>query len=108
MFPRLIIGVWIFVWLGQVPTCPEKPEFYLLDPVTGAHEKVEAEMRPFFDAGKHDLQATGKSNEFWAALHSSVVDPKLSTTTIGRFDTYNSRFTPVLNFPDMHFESSSF
>ncbi len=87
---------------------PEKPEFYLLDPVTGAHEKVEGEMRPFFDAGKHDLQLTGKPNEFWAAIHSSVVDLKLRTTTIGRFDTYNFRFTPVLNFPDMHFESSSF
>ncbi|HYR22835.1 MAG TPA: hypothetical protein VEP30_07935 [Chthoniobacterales bacterium] len=87
---------------------PEKPEFYLLDPVTGAHEKVEGEMRPFFDAGRHELQPTGKPNEFWAALHSSVVDPKLTTTAIGRFDSYNFRFTPVLEFPDMHFESASF
>jgi len=87
---------------------PEKPEFYLLDPVTGATQKIEGEMRPFFDARRNELQPTGKPNEFWAALHSSVVDPKLQTTTIGRFDAYNFRFTPVLKFPDMHFDSSNF
>ncbi len=88
-------------------TGPEKAEFHLLDPATGAHEKVEGEMRPFFDAGSHELQPTGKPNEFWAALHSSIVDPKLHTTTIGRFDSYNFRFSPVLSFPDIEFDSAS-
>lgn len=86
---------------------PEEPEFYLLDPVTGGHEKVDGEMRPFFDAGKHELQPTGNPNEFWTVIHSSVVDPKLHTTTIGKFDSYNFRFTPLLDFPDIEFESSS-
>ena len=86
---------------------PEKPEFYLLDAITGATEKVEGEMRPFFDARKRELQPTGKPNESWAALHRSIVDPKLRTTTIGRFDSHNFRFTPVLTFPDVEFDSSS-
>lgn len=86
---------------------PEKPEFHLLDPVTGTHEKVEGEMRPFFDAGKHKLQPTARPNEFWAALHSSVVDPKLHSTSIGRFDSYNFRFMPMLSFRDVEFASDS-
>ncbi len=87
---------------------PDRPEFYLLDPATGEQEKVRGELRPFFDAGNQQLQATEKPNEFWAAVHSSLVDPYLSTTKIGRFDSYNFAFTPVIEFPDMHFESSDF
>ena len=87
---------------------PENPEFHLVDPTTGTNEKIEGEMRPFFDAGQHELQPTGNPNEFWAALHSSVVDPYLRTTTVGRFDSYNFKFSRVLEFPDMHFVSSSF
>jgi hypothetical protein len=86
---------------------PQSPEFHLLDPVTGATERVEGEMRPLFDAAKHDLQPTGKPNEVWAALHSSVVDPNLRTTTVGRFDTYNFRFSPIAKFTDVHFASSN-
>ena len=87
---------------------PEKPEFYLLNPITGATEKVEGEMRPFFDARRRELQPTGKPNEFWAALHRSIIDPKLCMTTLGRFDSHNFRFTPMLTFPDVEFDSSSF
>jgi len=87
---------------------PEKPEFYLLEPITGATEKLEGEMRPFFDARRRELRPTGKPNEFWAALHRSIIDPKLRMTTIGRFDTDNFRFTPALAFPDVEFDSSSF
>ena len=87
---------------------PDKPEFYLLDPTTGATEKVEGEMRPFFDARRHELQPTGKPNELWAALHSSIVDPLLHTTRVGRFDSYNFRFTPMLTFPEVEFDSSNF
>lgn len=87
---------------------PEKPEFYLLHPETGATQKVEGEMRPFFDARRSELQPTGKPKEYWAALHRSIIDPKLRATTIGRFDSDNFRFTPVLTFPDVEFDSSSF
>jgi hypothetical protein len=87
---------------------PEKPEFYLLDPITAATEKVEGEMRPFFDTRKRKLQPTETPNEFWAALHRSIIDPKLCATTLGRFDSHNFRFTPVLTFPDVDFDSSSF
>ena len=65
-------------------------------------------MRPFFDARRRELQPTGKGNEFWVALHRSIMDPKLRTTTIGRFDSLNFRLTPVLTFPDVDFDSSSF
>jgi hypothetical protein len=86
---------------------PEEPEFYLLDPVTGAHQKVTGEMRAFFDAGKYDLQPTRNPNEFWAARHSSVVEPQLRTTTVGRFDSHDFRFTPLVTCPDMQFESDA-
>jgi hypothetical protein len=87
---------------------PENPEFYLLNPTTGDTQKIDGEMRPFFDARERKLQPTGKPNEFWAALHSSVLDPNLRTTTIGKFDSYNFRFTPVLSLPDIRFESADF
>ena len=83
------------------------PEFYLLDVATGTHRKVEGEFRPFFDAKKQELQPTGKPNEFWAALHASIVNPRVDSTTVGRFDSYNFRFEPVVEFPGVMFDSSS-
>jgi len=81
----------------------------LLDPTAGDTQKVDGEVRLFLDARRHELQPTGKPHEFWAALHSSVVDPRLHTTTIGRFDSYNFGFEPVLKFPeDIEFDSSHF
>jgi hypothetical protein len=85
---------------------PKTPEFHIVDPLTGAHEKVEGEFRPFFDARRHPLQSTGSPNEFWGTLHSSIVDPKLHTTTLGRFDSSSFRFTPLVSFPDVEFDSA--
>jgi len=87
---------------------PENAEFYLLDPTAGDTQKVDGEVRPFLDARRHELQPTGKPHEFWAALHSSVVDPRLHTTTIGRFDSYNFRFAKALTFRDIEFDSGHF
>jgi hypothetical protein len=87
---------------------PEKAEFYLLDSAAGNTRKVDGEVRPFLDARRHELQPTGKPHEFWAALHSSIVDPRLHTTTIGRFDSYNFRFAPALTFRDVEFDSGHF
>jgi hypothetical protein len=87
---------------------PEDAEFYLLDVQTGAHRKVEGEFRPFFDAAKQELQPTGKPNEFWTALHLSPVGPHVDETTIGCFDSYNFRFEPLIEFPGVEFDSSSF
>jgi hypothetical protein len=85
---------------------PKEAEFYLLDPVSGKHEKVEGEFRPFFDAQKQPLQPTSQKNEVWAALHPTQIDfGQESTATIGRFDTYNFRFTPLITCPEVVFES---
>jgi hypothetical protein len=87
---------------------PKDAEFYLLDPATGKHDKVEGEFRPFFDAEKQALQPTGNPNEVWAVLHPNRIDSKMElTATIGRFDTQNFRFTPLLKFPEVIFESDS-
>jgi hypothetical protein len=85
---------------------PKEAEFYLLDPVSGEQEKVEGEFRPFFDAEKQTLQPTTEKNKVWAVLHPTRIDfrPE-STATIGQFDTYNFRFTPLIICPDVVFES---
>lgn len=85
---------------------PKEAEFYFLDPISGKHERVEGEFRPFFDAKKQPLQPTSETNQVWAVLHSTEIDFKQeSTATIGRFDTYNFRFTPLVTCPDVFFES---
>ena len=86
---------------------PEQAEFHLLDAQTGAHNKVDGEFRPFFDAAKKDLQPTGRRNEFWAAVHSDHFDPKLEKTVLGRFDSKNFCFKSVLEFPSVRFESGN-
>jgi HEAT repeat protein len=85
---------------------PKDAEFYLLDPISGKHEKVDGEFRPFFDAHKQPLQVTSQKNEVWAVLHPAEIDFRPEpTATIGRFDTYNFRFTPLIICPDVLFES---
>jgi len=83
---------------------PEKPEFYLLDVLTGEHKRIEGEFRPLQRLEGHALQATGRPNEFWAVIIEKEDDPKL-TSLLGKYDTLQFRFTEMLRFPGMWFHS---
>jgi hypothetical protein len=83
---------------------PEKPEFYLLDPINGEHTRVEGEFRPLQRLEGHALQPTGKPNEFWAVIVEKEDDLK-RTAVLGRYDTQKFRFTEALRFAGMWFNS---
>jgi DNA-binding transcriptional ArsR family regulator len=83
---------------------PEKPEFYLLDPMNGEHTRVEGEFRPLQRLEGHALQPTGKPNEFWAVIVEKEDDLK-RTAVLGRYDTQKFRFSEALRFAGMWFNS---
>lgn len=83
---------------------PEKPEFYLLDPITGTHQRVEGDFRPLQRLEGHDLQSTGKPNEFWAVVIEKADDPN-PTAVLGKYSTEQFRFTESLRFPKIWFHS---
>jgi hypothetical protein len=83
---------------------PENPEFYLLNPKTGEHEQIEGDFRPVRRLEGHALQPTGKPNEFWAVI-TEKEDLENPTAVLGKYDTEQFRFTPVLRFPEMWFHS---
>ena len=83
---------------------PEKPEFYLLDPANSEPKQIVGEFRPLQRLEGHQLQATGRPNEFWAVIIEKEDDPKL-TSLLGRYDTLQFRFTETLRFPGMWFHS---
>jgi hypothetical protein len=80
---------------------PKTPEFYLLDPNTGAFQLVKGEFRPLQDQMFRGLQPTGNPNEFWAAIYNE----ENSTTQIGFYDAKLFAFKPVLDLPKIQFDS---
>lgn len=81
---------------------PKVPEYYLLDPATGAVELVKGEFRPLEQQTYRPLQPTGNPNEFWAAVY----DEKTKQTRIGRYSEKAFSFQPVLSVPDIHLTST--
>lgn len=78
---------------------PKKPEFRLLDPVTGKSEVVACEVRPFLDAGRRPLQPSNRPDLVWAAL------PEKAGTAVGLYDTRYLAFTPAAFVKGLHFTS---
>ncbi|MGH9854197.1 MAG: hypothetical protein ACREBD_30505 [Blastocatellia bacterium] len=76
-------------------------EYYLIDSMTGASEKVTGDFRPLTPSTFYPfktfrpLQPTGRPNEFWAA----VADRRERVTEIGRYDTRKFVFNPTINLP---------
>jgi len=77
-------------------------EYRLIDPVTGASEKVTGEFRPFmietplsFATHRRPLQPTGRPNEFWA----TIARKDEMGTEIGRYDTAKFVFKPIIKLP---------
>src|SRR5262245_1285419 len=75
---------------------------YLLDIETGAAQAVSGDFRPIANNGTRDLQLAGKPNEFWAAIY----DYQKQATIVGRYDAKLFAFTPLIQLPELRFDSS--
>jgi hypothetical protein len=88
---------------GRVVTGPDEPEYYLLDPATGATQLVTGEFYPLREEGSRFLQPTGRPHEFWAA----IPDDEKNETEVGRYNLKEFSFKPVLTVPRIIFGSMS-
>jgi len=75
---------------------------YLLDIETGATQSVSGDFRPIANGGTRNLQPAGKPNEFWAA----IFDNQKKATIVGRYDAKLFAFTPLIQLPELRFDSS--
>lgn len=82
---------------------PERPEYFLVDPATGAVRPVSGEFAPLSDVGKRFLQPTEKPDEFWVAIS----DDKKTETKIGRYSLKDFSFKPTMTVPQLIFDSTS-
>jgi hypothetical protein len=79
------------------------PEYYLLAPDTGETQSVSGEFAPLVQEGNRFLQATGKTDEFWAAIPDRAKDQ----TQVGRYNLKTFSFTSALTIPHISFDSMS-
>jgi len=77
---------------------------YLLDPETGMVQFVNGEFHPFVNVGLRALQPTENPNEFWAAIY----DSRKQVSTVGRYDSKNFSFTPLIEVPELRLISDDF
>ena len=82
---------------------PERPEYYLLAPDTGETQSISGEFAPLMQEGDRFLQASGKADEFWAAIPNEAKDQ----TQVGRYNLKTFSFTAVLTIPHISFDSMS-
>lgn len=92
-----------YIHPGLTVNGPDRPEYFLLDPVTGTTRPVSGDFTPLFHTDEHFLQATDKADEFWAA----VSDGKKNQTQIGRYSLKDFSFKPVMAVPQLIFDSTS-
>lgn len=77
---------------------------YLLDPETGTLQQVKGEFGPLMESFLRELQPTENPNEFWAAISD---EPK-KVTRLGRYDSKNFAFTPLVELPGLVLENRNF
>jgi len=82
---------------------PDRPEYFLLTPDTGETRAVTGEFAPLLADGNRFLQATGKPDEFWAAIPNEAKDQ----TKVGRYNLKTFSFTTALTIPHIAFDSMS-
>jgi hypothetical protein len=75
---------------------------YMLDVETGATQAVRGDFRPIAIDDIRNLQPAGKPNEFWAA----IFDFQKQATIVGRYDAKLFAFTPLIQVPELRFNSS--
>lgn len=88
---------------GGTQIGPERPQYFLLAPDTGETQSVSGEFAPLLQEGKRFLQATGKTDEFWAAIPDAPKDQ----TQVGRYNVKTFSFASVLTIPHISFDSMS-
>ncbi|MEP6946886.1 MAG: hypothetical protein ABJA02_13275 [Acidobacteriota bacterium] len=82
---------------------PDPSSMMLLDPETGILQDIAGEMGPLSQQTFRPLQASGKSNEFWAA----IPDAENKATRVGLFNTNNFGFKQLMLIPKITFNSMS-
>src|SRR5262249_34550552 len=80
---------------------PEKQTYSVLTPSTGALDIVKGEFRPLIQQSYRPLQSINNSPAFWAA----IADEKSKKTVFGRYDAKSFSFTPLIELPDIQFNS---
>jgi hypothetical protein len=80
---------------------PAIPEYYLVDAVTGAVQRVRGEVRPLDQQTYRPLQPTGAASEFWAAVY----DENTKSTSIGRYSDKTFTFRPAMHVPNINLDS---
>jgi hypothetical protein len=89
--------------MSREPVGPDKPEYYLLDPQTGAVQTITGVFEPLLQEGKRFLQPTENPNEYWAAIPNATKDQ----TQVGRYNVKDFSFKSVLTVPQITFDSMS-
>ena len=77
---------------------------YLLDPETGTVQQVKGEFSPLREIFPRELEPTGNPNEFWAA----IPDSQKTVTKIGRYDSRNFIFKPLIELTGLKLNYSDF
>src|SRR5215510_5076716 len=77
---------------------------YLLDPETGTVQQIKGEFGPLMEGSPRELQPTGNPNEFWA----TVPDSQKGVTNIGRYDSRNFVFKPLIELTGLTLSKSDF
>jgi HEAT repeats len=77
---------------------------YLLDPETGTVQQVKGEFSPLREVFPRELRPTGNPNEFWAA----IPDSRKGVTNIGRYDSRNFVFKPLVELTGLSLSNSDF
>lgn len=80
---------------------PKTPEYYLLDPNTGAVQLSKGNFIPLLQQTYRGLQPTGNPSEYWAAIYN---DEKKSTE-IGRYNDKTLTFKSVLEIAEISLDS---
>lgn len=89
---------------GDAPTGPENSEYHLLDPATGALERVTGEFGRISGNDFRPLQETNAPGIGWAA------DPggggTSASTVVGRYDSKTFSFLPMKEIKGIYFDSA--
>jgi len=80
---------------------PDRPEYRLLNPTTGATQVVSGRFEPWEQQTYRPLQPSGASDEVWAAIYNEQKE----VTEVGRYNTKSFAFIPRVSFPDINFDS---
>lgn len=83
---------------------PEKKQYHLVNPATGALRRVTGEFRPLEDESWRPLQATGEPGVVWAAVPNRDKKDRWNTS-IGRYDLRTFAFTKFIEIPRLYFTS---